>query len=94
VELNVIDWLFRNRQTGKITIAQFPNLALWIFIAAVAERRLAGDSDNLETIADYTASAALVWWGIDEIARGVNPWRRMLGVVAAGLVAFRLVRSV
>jgi hypothetical protein len=23
-------WLFRNRQTGGITVAQFPNTALWI----------------------------------------------------------------
>jgi hypothetical protein len=27
-------WFFRNRETGKITIAQAPNLVLWVVIAA------------------------------------------------------------
>jgi hypothetical protein len=33
------------------------------------------------------ATVALSWWAVDEIVRGVNPWRRLLGtVVFAGLV--------
>src|SRR5207244_490573 len=36
----VIDWLFRNRETGRITIAQFPNAALGVFLAASLLRRL------------------------------------------------------
>jgi uncharacterized membrane protein YhhN len=27
-------WFFRNRETGEVTIAQAPNLVLWIAIAA------------------------------------------------------------
>jgi hypothetical protein len=34
------------------------------------------------------AALALGWWALDEIGRGVNPWRRLLGaVVLGGLVA-------
>lgn len=25
---------------------------------------------------------ALGWWALDEILRGVNPWRRIIGAVA------------
>jgi len=40
------------------------------------------------------ATAALSWWAVDEIVRGMNPWRRLLalscsrrGGVAASLTA-------
>jgi len=33
------------------------------------------------------ATAGLVWWAIDELFRGVNPWRRLLGgAVLAGQI--------
>ena len=91
--MRAFDWLFRNRQTGKITIAQFPNLPLWITIAAVVVHRLAGDGTVLETVADRTVGVALGWWGIDEVARGVNPWRRILGAAGVVFAALRLAHS-
>ena len=30
--------------------------------------------------------AALGWWAVDEVVRGVNPWRRLLGVVGCVIV--------
>jgi len=84
---SVIDWLFRNRQTGRITIAQAPNLALWLFIAAAVLRTLLDPSGGFRTALDGVAAVALVWWAVDEIVRGVNPWRRLLGgAVLAGQV--------
>ena len=83
----MIDWLFRNRHTGRITIVQAPNLALWLFIAAAALRSIFDPSGGLRTALDVVATAALVWWAVDEVARGVNPWRRLLGgAVLAGQV--------
>jgi hypothetical protein len=83
----VIDWLFRNRHTGRITIAQAPNLALWVFIGAAVLRALLDPSGGLRTALGATAAVALVWWALDEIVRGVNPWRRLLGgAVLAGQV--------
>lgn len=83
----MIDWLFRNRQTGRITIVQAPNLALWLFIAATVVRSIFGPSGGLRSVLDGLATVTLVWWGVDEVVRGVNPWRRILGgVVLAGQV--------
>lgn len=76
---SLIDWLFRNRQTGRITIAQAPNVPLWLFIVAAAVRLLLDPAGGARTALDGVAAGALVWWAIDEIVRGVNPWRRLLG---------------
>ena len=82
-----IDWLFRNRHTGRITIVQAPNLALWLFIAAAVLRALFDPTGGLRSALDGLATIALVWWAVDEVVRGVNPWRRLLGgAVLAGQV--------
>ena len=71
-------WWFENRETGDITIAQFPNLPLWIALAGWIVRRLTDGA--LATTADAAMRLAVLWWAIDEIVRGVNPWRRVLGL--------------
>ena len=87
-----LEWLFRNRQTGRITIAQFPNAALAVFLVAAALRSLfdptgwPGDALNL------LATAALIWWAVDEVVRGVNPWRRILGGAVLAAQILRIIR--
>lgn len=81
------DWLFRNRRTDEITIAQFPNAPLLIWFAATAAQWVAEPKGDVGTALSAIGTAALTWWAIDEIARGVNPFRRMLGaVVLVGIV--------
>ena len=77
----MIGWLFRDRETGRITIGQMPNLPLWIFIVATALRSVFHPAGGARTALDVVATGALVWWAVDEVARGVNPWRRILGAV-------------
>ena len=83
-----MDWLFRDRTTGKIVIAQFPNAALIIWLAA--SLLTIATTGTLHTILGYTATAALVVWAGDELVRGVNPFRRFLGacVLAWSALAF------
>ena len=89
---SLIEWMFRDRRTGHITIVQFPNLALWIFLATVVVRRVLLPSGQARTTIDAVAVAALAAWAVDEVLRGVNPWRRLLGLgglyfVVAGVVS-------
>jgi hypothetical protein len=84
------DWLFRDRQTGKLVVVQLPNLALWLFFAASAVRRFAHPHGAVGTVVSAVAVAALLWWAVDEVARGVNPFRRALGMAVALLVLVRL----
>lgn len=74
-----LEWLLRDRTTGGITVAQAPNPPLWVFLAAVVVRVGADPAGGLRTALDVVAGVALAWWAIDEIGRGVNPWRRILG---------------
>jgi hypothetical protein len=75
------DWLFRDRETGKVVIVQVPNLPLAIFIVAALVRRLAHPDGTVGTAVTAIAAVALLWWAGDEVVRGVNPFRRILGAV-------------
>jgi len=84
----MIDWLFRNRQTGEMTVAQLPNAPLIVFVVAVAVRWIFHRSGTAGTIVSVVAAVALIVWAGDEIVRGVNPWRRILG---SGVLGFAIV---
>ncbi len=85
------DWAFRNRTTGAITIAQTANPALWIFLAASLATVVAKPSGTAGTLLEIAAAASLAWWALDELLRGVNPWRRLLG---AAVLVYGFVRLV
>lgn len=76
-----IDWWFRDRTTGQLVVAQAPNPPLVVFLVAWVLRRLVGAEGTLDRVLGLTAAAALVVWALDEVIRGVNPWRRLLGTV-------------
>ena len=81
--------MFRSRIDGRIVVVQPPNLSLWIFIVARVLGVFLDAGTKPATGAQVAATFAIVWWGADELVRGVNPWRRALGttVLAVQLVA-------
>jgi hypothetical protein len=81
-------WLFQNRKTGAITIAQAPNLALWTVIVAGGLIWGFRPTGRLHIAFEIVFYGALLFWGLDEVFRGVNPWRRCLGV---GVVCYEIV---
>lgn len=84
-------WFFRNRRTGAITIVQIPNTALWAFFVASVLRSLLDPTGAVDTVLTGVETVALLIWAIDELARGVNPWRRVLG---AAVIMNQLARLV
>lgn len=86
--------MFRDRQSGKIVVAQTPNLPLWIFIAAVAIRFVVPTGGTLHEVVGWIGRLALGWWAVDELVRGVNPWRRLLGVGGCAYVVLSIVTLV
>ena len=75
----MFDWLFRNRHTGRITIAQFPNVPLGFFLAAAAADGFFQPAGTVGIAVRWLGAGSLIWWALDELIRGVNPWRRFLG---------------
>jgi hypothetical protein len=82
-----LQWFFRSRETGRITIAQAPNLVLWVVIAAAVLRWVWPWPGTGALVLDVVFKGGLIIWAIDEIVRGVNPWRRSLG---AGVLAYEI----
>ena len=75
----LFEWFFRNRETGAITIGQMPNTPLWIFLVGSVLLWVWQPTGRMGNNLECLVRASLVVWAIDEIARGVNPWRRCLG---------------
>jgi hypothetical protein len=77
-------WFFQNRETGAITIAQAPNLVLWIVIAGGVLNWTWHPPGSLGVALEVVVKGGLFVWAIDEVLRGVNPWRRCLGATVLG----------
>lgn len=86
----VFDWLFRNRKTGGTTIAQPPNLPIWIFLAAWVVGAVFDPSGWPGTLLDVVRTLALATWALMEVWSGVNPFRRILGAGALAWIAWSL----
>jgi hypothetical protein len=85
------NWLFRSRDNGRLTIAQWPNLSLAIVGTIDVARPLLHTAGDVDVVLHWTGSAALVWWCLDEIVRGVNPFRRALGIVVLARLIIRII---
>jgi hypothetical protein len=82
-----LQWFFRNRDTGAITIAQAPNLVLWIVIVGSVLIWTWHPAGHLGAALEIAVKAGIFVWAVDEVLRGVNPWRRCLG---AAFVSYEL----
>ena len=79
-----LQWFFRNRETGDITVAQAPNLVLWVVIAAGVLLWVFPATATPRIVLEIVFKGGLVVWALDEMFRGVNPWRRCLGAAVLG----------
>jgi hypothetical protein len=86
-------WWFTNRETGALTVAQWPNLALLVWGAAELVSVLLNGHPDASATAGDIAKGALIVWALDEMVRGVNPWRRLLGMIVLAGTVLSLVRS-
>ena len=87
-----VNWMFRSRVTGRISVAQLPNWQLVVWLLASAVMRLGNPQGRARDVLAVIASAALALWAGDEVLRGVNPFRRILGVAVLAWLVYSLVR--
>lgn len=76
---NLWDRIWRDRR-GRIVIWQTPNiwLIIWVVLTCVS---LFASSRGMANIAWWASSAVLAVWALLEIFKGVNYFRRALGLV-------------
>lgn len=80
--------MFRSRSTGRITLGQRPNPLLTVWLLATAASVLGRSWVHVHAVLQLLAVAALGLWALDEVLRGVNPFRRLVGVtVLSWLIA-------
>jgi hypothetical protein len=90
--MKAIDWAFRSRETGRIAIVQWPNVTLIVFVVARGLDGLVDPGTPWSTVLNGVGTVAIVWWSVDELVRGVNPWRRLVGAGVLVLQVVALVR--
>jgi hypothetical protein len=86
----ILEWFFRNRETRDITIAQWPNLVLWIVIVAGVLLWIWPAAGEISVASKVVFNGGLLIWAADEMVRGVNPWRRCLGAAVVVYVIVTL----
>jgi hypothetical protein len=74
-------WWFTSRQDGRFVVAQLPNPALAVWFGVVVWRTVADPTGLQRATLDGAAAGALIVWALDEVIRGINPFRRLLGIV-------------
>ncbi len=77
--LGSASWWLRDSD-GNLTLAQLPNPALWVWLAALLVGLLDLSAAHTSAV-DGVRHGALVVWGLDEVVRGASPFRRVLGAV-------------
>lgn len=85
-----VDWFFRDPSTGRLVIAQSPNLPLWIFIGTTVARLVLRPDGTAATLISIVSRGALAWWAVDEIVRGDSRFRRVLGGVVLATTVLTL----
>ena len=77
-------------QVRGVTVAQFPNPPLIVALLAALVSWIAGDGTIYE-VARAVFYVALTVWAWEEAARGVNAFRKALGVAGLAYVVVGLV---
>ena len=90
--LRAVRWTLLSRRTGRLTVTQWPNVPLWVFIILTVALHVFDPKGGTDRVLRVLADVALLVWAVDELVRGVNPFRRILGlvVIAATIVSLTL----
>ena len=80
-------------QIRGVTVAQFPNPPLIVALIAAVVSWIVGDG-TVYDVARATFYVALTVWAWEELARGVNLFRRVLGAAALVYVVIRVAELV
>ena len=84
----------RDLKIRGYTVGQFPNPPLWIALATFLIALLTSEGSTVNDLARAVFYVALTVWAYEELANGVNGFRRSLGAVALVLIVVAIARAV
>ena len=84
--------MHRDLKIRGYTVGQFPNTPLWVALVAFVVA-IAVPSGTIEDIARAVFYVALAVWAYEELANGVNTWRRVLGAIFLAAIVVALTRT-
>jgi hypothetical protein len=87
-----VRWMFSSRRSGRLTVVQWPNIVLWVFIILTVALHVFHPEGGTGTLIRVLADVALLLWATDELIRGVNPFRRILGLIVIVSTVYALTR--
>lgn len=95
--IRVVNWALRdrtsgNRTSGKIVVAQVPNPSLAVWLMSSLVHRAFHLPHTVATTLQVVSYGAGFYWAANELIRGVNPFRRLLGIGVIALLAASLIR--
>ena len=85
------DWMFRDRTSDRLVVAQVPNASLLLWLVATLGGLVT--SGTAHSVLAWVGTGALAFWAADELLRGVNPFRRILGAVVLTWTVVGLART-
>jgi hypothetical protein len=83
----------RDYKIRGYTVGQAPNRPLWVALAALVVSWLTDGAGTVNDVARAVLYVALTVWAYEEVARGVNGFRRGLGAVALVLIVVAVARA-
>ena len=84
-----LGWATTSRESGDIVLLQPPNRLALLSTAGAVLTIVAPIGSPLRRAAAAATAVVATWWGADELARGVNPFRRAVGGAAVVAIAGR-----
>lgn len=75
-----LHWYFYSPEHDRYVVAMFPNLLLFGFLGARVLEWAVRSNSLVESLLQWVGTGCLVAWALDELVRGVNPFRRTLGL--------------
>lgn len=82
-----VGWATTSRESGEVVLWQAPNRLALLSTAGAALTVVAPAGSPVRRAAAATTAVVATWWGVDELARGVNPFRRAVGGAAVLAIA-------
>ena len=78
---------------GGLVVGQYPNPPLLVALAAAVVSWIAEEGGTIHDVSRAVFYVALTVWGWEEASRGVNSFRRALGVIAIAYVIVAMARA-